>query len=428
MTTSVQAGQASALNIDFPQQLALFEKDFSQSRAAATINYYGTDETFDNLSETATDSQKTAVEQPVTWITHKQKFFLAGLIQRGKGFTNVRVSTVAPETDTTAVKSLYTAATLPASSFAKPGVAEWQYYFGPNHYKTLKTVGFEFEKNVYLGWPVIREINKYIVVNVFSILEQITSNYGIIILVLVILIRILLLPLSFKSYVSMAKMKVLKPEIDAIKAKHGDDMAAVQQDQMKLYNQVGINPLSGCIPLLLQMPILLAMFNFFPSAIELRQEHLWWAEDLSTWDSIAALPFSIPGYGNHVSLFTILMTISTLAITWFNNQTNTVQAQMQFLSYVMPVVFMFVLNSLPAGLSFYYLISNVVSLIQQIGIRRFVDEGKIRARLEANKVKNVDKKPGKFAARLEAAMRSAEEARRQEPPKKEGPAKKGPKK
>jgi YidC/Oxa1 family membrane protein insertase len=218
----------------------------------------------------------------------------------------------------------------------------------------------------------------------------------------------------------MAKMKVLKPELDEIKARTGDDMQKAQAEQMKLYQQVGINPLSGCIPLLLQMPILLAMFNFFPNAIELRQQSFWWAPDLSSYDSIATLPFSLPGYGDHVSLFTILMTASTLVLTWYNNQTSTVAGPMQSMSYIMPVVFMFILNSLPAGLSFYYLVSNVVSIVQQQVIKRFVDEDTLRKKLEDNKVKNANKKKTGFAARLEEAMRVAQETQKEKDKQKKG--------
>jgi len=210
----------------------------------------------------------------------------------------------------------------------------------------------------------------------------------------------------------MAKMRVLSPEVNAIKEKHGDDMAAAQQEQMKLFQSVGVNPLAGCIPLLLQMPVLLSMFNFFPNAVELRQQVLWWSSDLSTYDSIATLPFSIPGYGSHVSLFTILMTASTLLVTWYNNQTSTVTGPMLYMSYIMPVFFMFILNTLPAGLNYYYLISNLASMGQQFIIRSTVDEKAIRAKLEQNKEKNKDKPKAGFAKRLEDAMRLAEEQKK----------------
>ena len=408
--------KATGASLIWRQDLLNTEKDFPQSRAAATTNYLTVAEDFEHLSETSTDPEEAKPEQPLRWVSHKTKFFLAAIINRQSGFapaSNLKSSVVVA--DSTILKSQQTSvAWQPADLGA--GAAKLEFYFGPNDYKILGHIAPDFEKNVYLGWPVIRWVNKYVVINVFHFLQKGISNYGIIILLLVLFIRLLLLPLGYRSYLSMAKMRVLKPEIDLIKEKHGDDATAVQQEQMKLYQQVGINPLSGCIPLLLQMPILLAMFNFFPNSIELRQEHLWWAEDLSAWDSVATLPFSLPGYGSHVSLFTILMTISTLAVTYLNAGSAGAAAAgpMQSLQYIMPVVFMFILNSLPAGLSFYYLVSNLVSMAQQYLIKRSVNDASIRAKLDENKVKNATKKPGKFASRLQDALRQAEEAKKQQ--------------
>jgi YidC/Oxa1 family membrane protein insertase len=189
-------------------------------------------------------------------------------------------------------------------------------------------------------------------------------------------------------------------------------MQKAQQEQMKLYQQVGVNPLSGCIPLLLQMPILFAMFYMFPNSIELRQEAFLWADDLSTYDSILSLPFNIPVYGDHVSLFTILMTASTILYTWSNNQITTVQGPMKTFSYLMPIIFMFVLNSFPASLSFYYFVSNIVTFGQQALIRRFVDEDKIKAILDENRLKNKGKKKSVFQLKLEEAMRTKEDAKK----------------
>jgi YidC/Oxa1 family membrane protein insertase len=189
----------------------------------------------------------------------------------------------------------------------------------------------------------------------------------------------------------------------------------VQQEQMKLYQQFGVNPLLGCIPVLLQLPVLLAMFNFFPNAIELRQKVFLWADDLSSYDSVLNLPFTIPFYGDHVSLFTILMTLSTIAYTYYNNQLQaaTVDKTMQTVSYLMPVIFMFVLNSFSSGLTYYYFVSNIITIAQQLGIRRFVDEGKIRVQLEENHRKNSDpnKKKTSFQQKLEQALRTQEEAK-----------------
>lgn len=223
-------------------------------------------------------------------------------------------------------------------------------------------------------------------------------------------------PLSYKSYLSMAKIRVLKPELDEIKAIHGDDMQKAQADQMKLYQSVGVNPIAGCVPVLLTMPVLLAIFNFFPNSIELRQQAFLWADDLSTYDVVANLPFTVPFYGSHVSLFTILMTISTLVYTWYNNQMSaaSMQGPMVAMSYVMPVIFMFVLNSLPAGLSYYYFISNVITIGQQLLIKSFVDEDKIRLQLDNNKVKLAAEpaKQNRFMKRLEDAMKQQEELKK----------------
>ncbi len=211
----------------------------------------------------------------------------------------------------------------------------------------------------------------------------------------------------------MAKMKVLKPELDKLKEEFGDDPAKMQKEQMSLYSKVGVNPLSGCIPLLLhRCRILFAMFFFFPNSIELRQEPFLWAADLSTYDSVLRLPFEIPFYGSHVSLFTLLMTASTILYTWSNNQVSSVSGPMKNIGYIMPVMFMFVLNSFPAALSFYYFVSNIITFGQQSIIRKFVDDDKIRQKLEENKKKNVNKKKSKFQQRIEEAMKQAEESKK----------------
>ena len=213
----------------------------------------------------------------------------------------------------------------------------------------------------------------------------------------------------------MAKMRLLKPELDLIKEKNGDNATQAQQDQMKLYQQAGVNPFSGCIPLILQMPILFAMFYFFPVSVELRQQAFLWADDLSTYDSIIQLPFTVPfGFGNHVSLFVLLMTASTLVSTWQNNQISSVTGPMKSMSYIMPVIFMFVLNSFSAGLSFYYFVSNLVGLAQQAIIKRFVDEDKIKAVMDDHKKKlsTGTSTKSKFMTKLEDAMKASEEARK----------------
>jgi len=410
-TSAIIRDQAlTSASLSLTQDLLNTEKDIDQGRNVATTTYLTNKEEFENLSETSTDKLEEHPEKPLLWVTHKTKFFLTGIITTGSGFANAVLTSSPAATDSTILKTQRSQLSWQLADL-KNG-ASYKLYLGPNHYKQLGKIAPDYERNVYLGWPIIRWVNKYIVVNVFHFFQQSISNYGIIIILLVIFIRIILLPLGYTSYLSMAKMRVLKPELDEIKAKHGEDMTAIQQEQMKLYQQVGINPLSGCIPLLLQMPILLAMFNFLPNSIELRQEHLFWAEDLSAWDSVATLPFALPGYGSHVSLFTILMTLSTLAVTYVNSSASTVTGPMASMQYIMPVVFMFILNSLPAGLSYYYLVSNLISMGQQYLIKSTVDDKKIRAKLEEKKVKNATKAPGKFASRLQNALRQATDAKK----------------
>ncbi len=399
------------VNIRWEGRLKLFERDLADSRNYTTL-VYRHNGSVDELPARSTSTEQETLTGNIHWVSVKQKFFLNALISE-KGFSRAELKTSVSDTDTSTVKLAEVNAQIPADQLSG-GPVKLICYFGPNDYQTIGKVAPDFARNVYLGWPPVYWINKFVIFPVFHFLTKILSNYGLIIIILVILLRIVLLPLSYRSYLSMAKMKVLKPELDEIKEKYGDDMAKVQQEQLKLYQQAGVNPLSGCIPILLQMPILFAMFYLFPNSIELRQQSFLWADDLSTYDSVINLPFTLPLYGNHVSLFTLLMTLSTLVITWQNNQISSVQGPMKSMSYIMPVVFMVVLNSFPAGLSFYYLMSNLVTFGQQAIIRRFVDEQKIKKIMDEHRkfMAMGTGKKSKFMARLEEAMKASEEARR----------------
>ncbi|MCU0421139.1 MAG: membrane protein insertase YidC [Cyclobacteriaceae bacterium] len=398
--------------------MPLVEKDLNDSRSKSTINYYLANGEFDRLAQASSDLEEAALTGPVKWISVRQKFFISSIIAENP-FAGGEVSTIANPQDTETVKKATIEAYVP---MAESGTARFTYFFGPNDYDIISGVTPGFDENLDLGFPPMSWINRFVIIPIFNFLQQFIGNYGIIIIILVLFVKLILLPLSYRSYLGMAKMRLLKPELDAIKEKNGDNMAQAQQDQMKLYQQAGVNPFSGCIPLLLQMPILFAMFYFFPISIDLRQQPFLWAEDLSTYDSILSLPFTIPFYGSHVSLFTILMTISTLIYTWQNNQISSVQGPMKSLSYIMPVVFMFVLNSFSAGLSFYYFVSNLVTFAQQAIIKRFVDEDKILAIMEENKKKAATGtgKKSKFMTKLEEAMKASEEARKNTEQSKKG--------
>jgi YidC/Oxa1 family membrane protein insertase len=399
------------LSFEWNDLIAPMEKDLQDTRDHTTISYFTAAEGFDRISETSTNIE--TLSKPIRWISIKQKFFLTSIIGENTTFANGEISTnIADPKDTSVVKLAKVRLNLPKASLAKG--ASFKYYIGPNDYQIIGRVAEDFNKNVYLGWPPVFWINKYAIFPVFHFLTKFISNYGLIIIILVILLKLVLAPLSYRSYLSMAKMKVLKPELDEIKEKNGDDMTKVQQDQLKLYQQVGVNPISGCIPVLLQMPILFAMFYLFPASIELRQQPFLWAEDLSTYDSLIQLPFIVPFLGSHISLFTLLMTASTLVYTWQNNQLSSVTGPMKTMSYVMPVIFFFVLNRFSAGLTFYYTVSTLITFAQQAIIRKFVDENKIRSILDENRKRNVSGtgKKSKFMSKLEDAMKASEETRK----------------
>lgn len=389
------------VKINWEDQIKSQEKDLAESRRKTQVNYYLADGSYDYLSA-SDDPEEAEVYGSVKWIGFSQRFFTSGIIADSL-FQAVKVSQSTPE-DSALVRTMKASLSVPLLE----GKADLTFYFGPDQYKTLKSITPGFEENVDMGYFFVSWVNKYFVVHLFEFLEKYFDSYGIIIILIVFIIKLALSPLTYKSYIGMAKMRVIKPEIDELKEKYGDDATKMQQEQMKLFSQLGVSPLSGCLPLLLQMPFLFAMFFFFPNSIELRQESFLWADDLSTYDEFIKLPFSIPFYGAHVSLFTLLMTVSQLLYTHFNNQLTAATGPMKNLGYIMPVMFMFVLNSFPAGLSFYYFVGNIFTFGQQALIKLFVDDAKIRQKVEENKIKNVDKKKSKFQQRLEDAMKMAE--------------------
>lgn len=404
-----QSGMASILdnNITFKwdQKMNRVEKDFKDARNRSTVKYRTTEGDVEELSATSTEKEEESFENKTTWVSFRQKFFTAAIISDNT-FESGKVSSVIDFNDSTSVKDVSMDLKLSYSDFIANNTS-FNFYYGPNNYAYLKNVMADFGENVELGWSILAWINKFAIIPIFHFLEKYISNYGVIIIIMVFILKLVLSPLTYTSHMGMAKMRVLKPELDEIKAKHGDDMQKAQQEQMALYQKVGINPLSGCIPMVLQMPILFAMFYFFPNSIELRQESFLWAHDLSTYDSILNLSFNIPFYGDHVSLFTLLMTASTILYTWSNSQmTASVQGPMKTLQYVMPIMFLFFLNSYSSGLTFYYFVSNIVSFGQIALFRKLIDEDKIKNILEENRKKNVNKTKSSFQQRLEDAMKA----------------------
>lgn len=393
------------------------EHDMSQERINNQVHYRFADKEHDYFTLQNKSSQK--LERPLQWISFKQQFFNVTLLTRKENFASAEVNTKVPESGNIVGQEMTTLA-IPyngAASYSFP----IEIFYGPNHYKTLKAMDVDLEKIIPLGsgiFAFVKYVNKWIIIPVFNFLGSLTSNYGLIILLLTIFIRIIIAPFTYQSYVSAAKMKVLKPELDELRKKHGDDQQAFGMEQMKLFRSAGVNPLGGCLPALLQLPILVAMYSFFPSSIELRQESFLWAHDLSTYDSIYNFGFTIPLYGDHISLFTILMTITSLFLAFYNRgMTDQSNPVMKYMPYVFPVMLLGIFNKMAAALTYYYFLSNVISITLQWVIQTFIiNHDKIHAKIQANKLKPA--KQSKWSERLQEMQKRQQEMQKQQPRKK----------
>lgn len=345
------------------------------------------------------------LKTPVKWISFKELFFNSTLIS-DSSFPTADVKFDYIKENPKYIANFFADVALPYQ--ARPTEDyNMKFYFGPNHYTTLKQYGLSMESLINLGYAIVRPVNKWLIIPVFNFLRNYIGNFGIIILLLTVFIKLIVFPFTYKSYVSQAKMRALKPEIDEITAKYGKEKAMEkQQATMALYKKAGVNPLGGCLPMLVQMPVLFAMFFFFPTSIELRQQSFLWVTDLSTYDSIMNLPFVIPMYGDHVSLFCLLMTITQIISTHMNSQTQNTGAMagMKTMMYIMPVMFLFILNSYPAGLSYYYFLANLITIGQMYLFRILIDDDKIRLQLQAKQKKQGGKKSN-FQSRLEKAAK-----------------------
>ena len=382
------------------------------------LYYMFPDGDVDNLSENSDDSED--LTQRVKWVSCKNQFFSAVLMSRSNFAAADLRSTILKE-NPDFIKEMDIALTLDYSaSLANP--ASFVMYLGPNSYPIMK----EVEKNVFpeenmhltklipLGWPIFRWINTLIIIPVFTFLGSFISNYGIIILLLTIFIKIILYPFTYKSLISQAKMRLLAPEIKAINDKYPGNENAMkrQQESMALSSRAGANPMSGCLPMLLQMPVLVAMFWFFPSAIELRGESFLWAKDLAAPDAIISwttnIPFISSTFGNHISLFCLLMTVTNIGYTYLNMQSQASSGMpgMKWMMYLMPLMFLFIFNNYAAGLSYYYFLSLLITILMTFTFRKFVSEDKMRAKMAENARK--PKKKGWMATKLEEAQKQQE--------------------
>ena len=395
------AKNEAAFNLHWFVNTPNIEKSVENQRANSTVYYKPVDEEADYIGETKDD--KEVFEKDIEWVGFKQQFFSTILVA-DKSFlkTNSDVETKA-DTGNSNIKQMTANLSIPFNHNAVETFG-MSMYFGPNAYEILESHGRDLHKIIPLGWGIFGWVNRFMILPIFNFLDNFNMNYGIIILLMTIMIKMLLLPLTYKAYLSTAKMKVLKPEIDELNAKHAkEDPLKKQQALMALYKKAGVSPFGGCIPMLLQFPILIAMFRFFPAAIELRQQAFLWADDLSSYDSVYDLSFNIPFYGDHVSMFTLLMTVSTILYTRSNSQmtASPEMAQMKWMMYLMPIIFLGVFNNYSAGLSYYYFLANMITFGQQYLFQKFVDNDALHAKIEAHKKKPSSNKKSSFQQRLE---------------------------
>lgn len=391
-------------------------KQFEERNSALYWKIQGDNDDVDNLSENG--SKEETVQERIKWISGKSQFFSTAIIAN-QAFTGAKLSSTAYDKDKNPkeydiyLKDINVTSSVEYSS-QNPAPASFYLYFGPNRYALLSSYDkfspqedLHLTRLVSLGWTLFRWINSGIVMPVFNWLCKFGWSLGIVILVLTILLKLVLWPLTYKSYLSQAKMKILQPDIAAINEKYPDpnDAMKKQQKTMELYKQAGANPMGGCLPMLLQMPFLIAMFWFFPSSIDLRGQSFLWAPDLSAPDAIISLPFSIPLLGDHLSIFCLLMTATNIGYTYLNmqSQSSSQMPGMKWMMYLMPLMFLVFFNTYAAGLSYYYFVSLLITIIQTYLTRMMVKEEKVRAVMAEN-AKKPKKKSG-FMARLEEAQR-----------------------
>ena len=379
-------------------------KPSESQKCGIYYKYFADDRSY--IGETEAEEEKLVGR--TNWVAFKQDFFTVAMVSDEGFSSNGSRIAVRPIEAPTHTKHYAATLTFEKGKDAEPSVS-MRYYLGPNHFGTLRRTEIaDFQKIMDLGWGIFGWMNQWLVIPIFNFLDGWGWNYGIIILVLTVVIKLLLMPLTYKNLVASAKMRVLKPEMDAINEKHKDgDALKKQQATMDLYRKAGVNPASGCVPMLIQLPVLYAMFRFFPASIELRQERFLWADDLSSYDSIFEwsqyIPLLSDSYGNHISLFTLLMSASTIVYSLINQKQMPTQQgmpSMKLLIWLFPIMMLFFLNNFSAGLSYYYLLANVISILQMTVLKSWcVDEQKIRAQLELNM--RTPKKKSRWQQRLE---------------------------
>lgn len=411
---------SNTINLDWSLKGYRHEKSLRTENTMYSYFYYKSDNEVEYLG-----LEDNEVVNNIDWVSYKQHFF-SSILLSDKAFNNAAISSVDlvqdEATDTIFTKKYSLKTPLELANGELNYNMKW--YYGPSDYKKLsKYEGTDLNETADLGWGIFGTINRWIFIPIFGMLEGFMGNYGLIIILMTIVVRIIMSPLVYKSYVSSAKMKVIRPELNALNEKYPGKENAMkrQQETMAVQRKAGVSMLSGCIPALLQMPVFFALFKFFPTNLSLRQKGFLWANDLSSYDSVFRLPFEIPWYGSHVSLFTIL---ASTAIFFYMKMNQSQQANMQapaqegmpdmskmmkYMIYFSPIMMLFFFNSYASGLSLYYFVSNLLTITIMLVIKNFViDEAKIIAQIEENK-KKPEKQKSKFRQRLDSAMKQAQE-------------------
>ena len=419
---NVLAQNINSLELQWRQLIPQQEQGRKFEERYAQLQYMLVGGEMEKLSESKDDSQKENTR--VKWIGYKDQFFSTVLIA-DDAFSGSQFSSTVQSKHSGYIKEYSTQTSVPFDLTGKTETG-FRFYFGPNHYHTLKAYDegvnkddrLHLNKLVPLGWKIVSWINVILVIPMFDLFSSWGLHIGIVILLMTLVIKLIILPFVFVSYKSSAKMKALKPQIDEINAKFpADKMQERQQATMQLYQQAGVNPMSGCLPMLFQFPVLMAMFWFLPTAIELRGKSLLWAPDLSTYDAIFHWGFNIPLIGDHLSLFCLLMTIANFGYTYVTMQSQATDPNMKFMKYMMyamPLMFLFIFNDYAAGLSYYYLLSLFITILQTMIFRWTLDEKKLLAEMEANKKKKAGKPKSGFMQRLENMQREQQRLAREQ--------------
>ena len=410
------------VDIEWSQRARQIEKGYTYENRLAELTYKVSGEGTDYLSAAKNDEKEVA--EPLNWIAFKNQFFSSVFITDAN-FEKAKLASKMETQGSGYIKD-YSAEMNTLFDPTGKEATQMYFYFGPNHYKTLTALDndrdseWELNKLVYLGWPLFRWVNKWFIINIFDWLSGWGLSMGMVLLLLTLIVKAVVFPATWKTYLSSAKMRVLKPKIDVINQKYPkqEDAMKKQQEIMTLYSQYGVSPMGGCLPMLIQMPVLIALFMFIPSAIELRQQGFLWADDLSTYDAFVTFPFRIPFLGSHLSLFCVLMTVTNILNTKYMMQqqdtgANPQMSAMKWMSYLMPVMFLFILNDYPSGLNYYYFLSTLISVATTLVLRKTTNEAKLLAQLEANKKDPKKMKTSGFAARLEAMQKQQEELMKQ---------------